>query len=291
MRGLGALTIVVCLFLVPLGAGAAWGAQSPAAPAPCTIDLTLSPRSRDAEVNSTRPIAVSFTGDYTVDLPPVAERASVTFTAAVDAGWAATVSPATATVTSQARSGTVSVTVVVPAASRPGDVGTLTVTARMVAAGLQCQDQDTGAITPLPYLDDISGKITPAGVQVKNGVGSFTLSLGVVASVPVVIALEYFGPDGAAISGPATVTLPDPAVAAPNASVNVRIQAPGLAEGTYQLEVRLNGTASGGLSKQGAAYAPLTVSAGGAPVFSSSLLPLVAAVAVVGAALYLWKRR
>jgi hypothetical protein len=282
--------LLVGAFMVALTCLAASAAAGPVAPTPCTIALTIEPKNRDAAVNSTSPDAVSFNGNYTVSLPPLGERATLTFTAVVDTGWVSTVSPSSITITNQ-RSGTITITVVAPAGARPSDVGTLTVTARMTAAGLQCQDVESGlTITPLPYFDALVGSMAPAELKVKNGLASFTITMGAVASVPVAVAIECVGPEGASFLGVTMVSLPDPAVAAPNATVTIKVQAPNLAPGVYQVQVRIVGTTSTGLSKQGTMAAPLIVPE--APdVLSSPLLPLVGAAAAVGVALFWWRRR
>lgn len=271
-------------------------AHAAGAPSPCTIELSFSNTAEEAPVTSTSPATVTFNGNFTATLPPLAGRASVSFESMVDAGWGSAVSPGSAIITQSISSGSIAVTVVAPAGALPGQVGTATVKATMVVSGLQCEDTYSGlSVTPLPYFDGFTGMIYPRNVTMRDGAASFTLAVGAKANVPVAVTLEYLGPDGLAFDGPSSVALPPPGSGPMEANVTVRLSGDGLAEGAYQIEIIVRGTTAEGLSQQGQLLAPLEVSPdlqGDPPLGSSvSLLGIAVAAGLAAVGAVWWWRR
>jgi hypothetical protein len=142
--------------------GAALSSLAPVAsaqnPIP-VISLTMSPGERIAEITASAPRAVQFIGNFTVDKLSF-ERATVTLLAVMSTGWVATVSPASVTVTNQ-RTMPFTVTVVVPAGELAVNIGSLTVTGRVVAGGLQSQAQAQAIVTPAAYFRIIASSTNP----------------------------------------------------------------------------------------------------------------------------------
>jgi hypothetical protein len=281
------LPLTVVALLVPvLAAGAT------AAPTPCTVSISIADPSKEAAVGSNSADAVQFAGNFSVTLPPLVERASLTLTSEFDTGWVATVSPASITLTSTLRTGMFTITVVAPAGVPPTLVGTGNVVGHMNAAGAQCSDTVDGlTVTPLPYLEGISGNVEPRNVTVNNGLGSFTLTLGAIANVPVTLTLEYGGPSGVTITGPATLQLQYTESGIKNATDKVQVRAPDLPPGNYHLNVTVRASTSNGLASQARLEPPLVVALHGDPIASAPVwIAGVVAIAAVGAAVW-WRRR
>lgn len=279
-----ALAAIAIAFLVPPPVAAA--------PAPCSIDLTAADTAIEVTISSSASGTASATINYTVD-KPAAARGSITVAASVDNGWIATVSPASITVTNQ-RTGTILLTVAVPAGTLASQVAAARVEAHMVAGGINCQgDSVEGfSVVPLPYFDGLTGKLEPRNVTLNKGLGSFTLTLGAKANVPVTLALEYGGPDGATFIGPSTVSIRINEEGTVNATETVQIRAPELPEGTYQLNVTVRATTSEGLSHQDTLLAPLIVPVRGDPPLTSTPVLALGALGAVGlGAVVWWKRR
>lgn len=153
----------VLIALLVFGTALAAVAQPASAQNPVpALSLTISPGERQAQITASQPAAVQFFGNYTVDKLSF-ERAVVTFIAVVSTGWAVTVSPASITVSGNAgRTGSIIVTVVVPAGTLAVDIGQLTVTGRAIAGGLQSAPaQAQGVITPQPYFRTIASSTNP----------------------------------------------------------------------------------------------------------------------------------
>lgn len=274
--------------------GAVVAAQTAGAPSPCTIELSVGDTAEEAAVSSTSPAAVLFFGNYTVSMPPLAERAVVSLVSTVDTGWVSTVSPSSVTISGNVRMGPFTVTVVAPAGALPEEVGLATVAATMVVVGLQCEDTLEGlSITPLPYFDGFTGRIDPQNVTLRSGAGSFTLLIGAKANVPVSISIEYSGPEGVTFSGPSSVALPGPGSGPMEVNVTVRISAGGLAAGSYQLEILVRGTTAEGLTHQGQLLAPLEVPLPGDPLQGApwAVIGGAAAVGVACVGAYGWRRQ
>ncbi|HEX9710357.1 MAG TPA: choice-of-anchor T family protein [Candidatus Thermoplasmatota archaeon] len=126
------------------------------------LSFTIAPSERHAVISPSQPGTASFTGNYTVDKLNV-ERAVVTFNAVVSTGWPVTISPSVITISGTAgRTGSIYITVVVPPGELATNIGTLTVTGRAVAGGLQSPAaQATAIIVPEPYFRVVIQVDTP----------------------------------------------------------------------------------------------------------------------------------
>jgi len=263
-----------------------------AAPAPCSISLTVADPSLEASVTSDAPAAVQAGLTWTVDKPDAA-RASATFTASVDAGWVTTPSPSSLIITNQ-HQGFMTVTAVVPAASKPSDVGIMRVEAAMTAGGVQCTGSAVEGITitPLPYFNSLVGHAAPANVTLKNGAAVISLAIGAKANVPVALGLEYTGPPGISLVGPSSVSLPTTDAGIMNGTASLQIHGVDLMAGTYQITVKVHGTANPDLAQEATVNVPLIVPQ--PPDIATSagpFLPLVIVAAVAAGVAVWWKRR
>lgn len=117
------------------------------------LSFQITPAERHADITASRPGTALFQGNYTVNKLSF-ERAVVTFQAVVSTGWAVSISPSSITISgAQAQTGRIDITVVVPPGELATNIGTLTVTGRAIAGGLQSPvAQATAIVVPDPYF-------------------------------------------------------------------------------------------------------------------------------------------
>lgn len=284
MGGPRALPLALLLLASPAVGTAVSGA--PQAPDPCTVTIEVSRSHIEVHINSTSPGTASTTGNVTVDLPPLGERAVVSIQAAVDTGWPISVSPQTVQISgSMASTIPFALSVVVP----PGtavSTAVVTLVARAVYAGLQCTSPPLHepTVQVLPYVEDVVATADAAvySVPPSGSPRTATLSLGSRSNADVVYHLLYEPPSGVSVTGPDTVAGHYNGGYA-NSSVTLRVWASGAEEGIYPVTVRVEATAQGTATSAGRATLPVEVSAASVP--GAGLVEVLLAVAVAGVAL------
>ncbi len=179
---------------------------APGAPSPCSVEMVVQKPFIEVHVNATLPATASTAVNYTVDMPPVSERAIVSFQGSVDAGWPISISPQTLQISGNVgRTGQFYVTVVVPA-GQVASTGTVTLTATMTAAGFQCDpDQvDEPKVAVLPYVDEVSAAASEPSVSVEGWgkARSVSISFAAKANADVSLSIAFDAPSEVIVDGP-----------------------------------------------------------------------------------------
>lgn len=225
-----------------------------AAPEPCSVHITVDDEYVEAQISSTQPGTAQASGTYEATFPPLGERAVITLTGVVDTGWPISISPSTIQISGNAgRTGTFSISVVVPP-GEPVQEAHVTITARMVAGGIECTPSTVRAptIAVLPYVEELS-VTTEQSLYTAAGSGSARVVrvwLGARANADVQATIAYAAPAGVVVTGPATLFVPGSQAGTANGTFDVRVQAGDLAPGTYEVRVEVSASAQGSAAAQ-----------------------------------------
>ncbi|HEX9710785.1 MAG TPA: hypothetical protein VGB42_12575 [Candidatus Thermoplasmatota archaeon] len=264
----------------------ATGQAGAAPPEPCSVDVSIDKPYVEATVSSTQPGTASTSGNYTATLPPVPERAVITITAVIDSGWPITISPSTITVSGNAgRTGTFYLTVVVPPAE-PVSTALVTVTARMVAGGIECTPSQVNEPTVgvRPYIEEPS--LAPSqslySISGPDGARAVTVSFASKANTHVRAEIMYSAPEGIHVDGPAMIDVPRSANGTANATFTIRVSAGAAEVGTYTVAVGATASAGDSDPKETATNFSLEVNEAPLPGAGSALALLVIAAAAGG---------
>ncbi len=149
MKAGPAFVLIAALSLLQFPPPAA-GAPPDSLPEVFGLSIVLDNPDQEARVTDSAPGIVQFTGQMTVDKPPV-QRAVVTLESSVDTGWVSSISPSSAVFTSTTPQ-SFTVTVVVPEKTLSTLTGRLLVRGTMTCSGQTSEATANGTIAVVQYF-------------------------------------------------------------------------------------------------------------------------------------------
>jgi len=262
-------------------------ATASAAPAPCTVSVAIFPHELTAEITSTQPNAVTFSGNITVDKPS-SMRVVVNLAVTVSTGWSSSVAPGSMVFAGGGQQQSFALTIVVPAGTPADEVGNVVVDAAGTGGGLSCTPGSASCVVvPAAYYEPLKAKLSPTEALASGTPPSklLALNLSVETNVnsPISVAIEVEVPQGATHDAPSLVQLaPGPNMTV-RATVNFRVKLGDLPMGTYTIVVRAtrSGSSEAAITNATVSVPPKTLPSDVLPGAGIGALAAAAAAALV----------
>ncbi len=224
---------LMAVLAVALGASAAL----------CSVNATMTPGERIAEITENISDAVTFDGNLSL-VKPMGGTGTIHLTITVSMGWPATTSPASmAAGTPTLFNASFNATVFVPAGESASNIGQVTVTFEAVAGAETCDgDSVQGIVTPHPYFGPYRVSLGHGGFFAENSRSAFTLQAHVyreanVRDQPALVRIRVLGPPGLLIDAPEEVLVSWQPDGENSGNVTIHMDARAVAQGHYEIQV------------------------------------------------------
>jgi hypothetical protein len=235
-------------FLLALVVAASAAVALDLPPESCGVEIEVDKPVIEVSITSTSPGAGSTWGNVTFQPPPDGESVFITLTAVVDKGWPVSVSPGAFHVGNpRGHPLSFTVTIIVPP-GEPVSEAVTTLVARMQVGDLQCESAplDEPRVVVRPYIQVLNFLPSQSLYFAEGPELEATVLIQVEArtNADLVLEFNYTAPEGVRVEGPERLNIPWSAGAPSNATVSLRVLAPGAETGVYHISVAVTARAA-----------------------------------------------
>ncbi len=235
----------LALFLALAAIPPAAGDHSPGL---CAVEIEVDKPVIEVSITSTSPGAGSTRGNVTYQPPPDGESVVITLTAVVDKGWPVSISPGAIHVGNpKGYPQSFTVTIIVPP-GEPVSEAVTTLVARMQVGDLQCESAhlEEPRVVVRPYIQ-VLNFLPSQSLYFAEGPeleATVLIQVGARTNADLVLEFNYTAPEGVRVEGPERLDIPWSAGAPSEATVSLRVLAPGAETGVYHISVAVTARAA-----------------------------------------------